>query len=103
MFNTTDNRARFIDKAHDHQEPRDEDRFNEVATPKLVDWLSRSERWFTNQGMAHQFYAIVEATFEEIGWPSEHPTTWTSVDHDACIRIRDRARRAWKERREQAA
>lgn len=103
MFSPADNRARFIDKAHSHPEPRTEDAFNEKATPKRVDWLSRAERDFTVNGLAHEFYAVLEATFEVIGWPSEQPTTFTTVEHDQIIRIRDRAHRAWKEKHGRAA
>lgn len=103
MFTTTDTRARFEEKARSHPEPRPEDDFNYMSTKNRVDWLSRAERDFTVNGLAHEFYAVLEATFEVIGWPAEQPTTHTTVEHDQIIRIRDRAYRAWKERREQIA
>lgn len=105
MFSPADNRARFQEKAHSHPEPDPAEDFNTIAGNNMVDWLSRAERWFTVRGLAHEFYAVLEATFEAdgVGWPSEQPTTFTTVEHDQIIRIRDRAHRAWKERREQVA
>lgn len=97
MFSPADNRARFQDKAYSHPEPRAEEAFNETVSPQLVRGLSELESWFRVRGLEADFAGVCEAVFEVTGYPMTEKTNWTSPDHNACIRMYQRARRAFDE------
>ena len=104
MFTTTDQRARFAEKARDYPEPRAADAFNEIATPKLVEHIAGLKVWFMTHGLEAQFIGALEGIFEAIGeYPLPEPTNWMTVEHAALSRMYKSARAAWQAKREQAA
>ena len=104
MFTTTDQRARFAEKARDYPEPRAADAFNEIATPKLVEHVAGLRIWFMCQGLEAQFLGALEGIFEAIGeYPMPEACSYQSVDHAALSRIYRSARSAWQEARQEDA
>lgn len=84
-------------------DPRPETAFNETVTPQLVRGLAELENWYRCRGMDADFAGVCEAVFETTGYPMTEKTAWTSPDHNACIRMYQRARKAFDAKREDAA
>ena len=104
MFNTTDQRARFIDKARDYPEPHAADAMNAIATPKLVEHVAGMKVWFMTHGLEAQFIGALEGIFEAIGeYPLPEQSSYMTVEHAALSRLYRSARNAWQAKREQAA